>query len=333
MKLQRKSIRTHFSSTRKKRPKGDPADNTSTNSSSVINKIQVPTYLHGSDFYQSLNADVNDTFSILNANLKSSPTVTNLDELSHLLRTLEFWGVKKWPSSLILFLFGDHLRHFQNRVNEILLGEPRIELARMYSVLQRLNCGIADDSAGEIYQEVAVALAPVLLSDIEADAQQAIVGVRRIAKRHNPTRKHMISALDMESVDRRIGDLTSVEYVRELAKLLTVLWKDQRRKILENSVRAVLPLLSRLLSWPDEETVAASCAALAALCDGPPVRGQCVVDAGLVPRLIELLSSTHVATQCAALLAGNKSLPIVFHFLFCVTNFLFCMISDSNCGQ
>jgi len=120
---------------------------------SVISRGQVPSYLHASDFYQSLNSDSSETFSIPTANLKLSPAVANLDDLSHLLRTLEFWGVKTWPGQLILFLCDIHSRQFQKKVRKVLNSVAYgNDLVQVYLVLQELHTGSEVTNAAEIYR-------------------------------------------------------------------------------------------------------------------------------------------------------------------------------------
>lgn len=272
----------------------------------VINREQVPSYLHNSDFYQSLNPDDNETFSIPKANLKLSPVVANVDDLSHLLRTLEFWGVKSWPGSLVLFLCDIHSRQVKKKVRKVLesIGYGN-ELVRVYLVLQELHVGSEVSSAAEVYRDAAAALLPMFLAENETVAQQAAVALRKIAAVHFPVRAYVMSATDFAKLDERVRNSGHVEFVRQIAKLLTVLWTGQSSVSLE-STRATLPLLSHLLSLPDAETVADSCAGIAAVCEGPG-RVKSVVHAGVVPRLIKLLNSTHDATQRAALLAGKCS--------------------------
>lgn len=285
--------------------KGTRSDNIPA-TESVINRGQVPSYLHDSDFYQSLNPDDNETFSIPEANLKLNTVVSSLGDLSHLLRTLEFWGVKPWPGRLVSFLCDIYSRQFKKKVHKVLksVGYGN-ELVRVRLVLQELHAGSEISSAAEVYRDAAAALLPMLLAENETEAQQAAVVLCKIAEIHFPARAYVMSATDFANLDERVRRSEHVEFVRQIAKLLTVLWTGQASVSLE-STRATLPLLSHLLSSPDEETVAESCAGIAGVCEGPG-RVKSVVHAGVVPRLIELLKSTHDATQRAAFLAGKCS--------------------------
>jgi len=154
-------------------------------------------------------------------------------------------------------------------------------------------------------QKSTAVLLPSFLSENETDAEKAAVALRKILAVHFPTRAYMISALDFAILDERVATSGHVGLVREIAKLLAVLWSGQP-SVLPEITHATLPLLSHLLSSPDEETVAESCAGIAAVCERPE-RLKSVLDAGVAPKLVKLLQCTHDATQHAALLAGKCS--------------------------
>eukprot|EP01032_Pedospumella_encystans_P023634 gene23634-26749_t len=166
---------------------------------SVINRGQVPSYLHNSDFYQSLSPDDHESFSIPKANLKLSPFVANLDDLSHLLHTLEFWGVKSWPGHLMLFFLRAHSN-------------------------QDVNRGDVDESAAQIYIDVAATLLPLLFSQDDPDAEQAAAAIRTIAVLHTPVRAYVATALNIEKVDALMQSAAGIECVRAIARVAAVVW-------------------------------------------------------------------------------------------------------------
>ncbi len=66
---------------------------------------QVPFYLSGSDFHSSLCAEDKGEFSIPSEFFKHSPDLVTIpSDLSLLLHTMRFWGVKEFPRELIEFL-------------------------------------------------------------------------------------------------------------------------------------------------------------------------------------------------------------------------------------
>jgi hypothetical protein len=66
-------------------------------------------------------------------------------------------------------------------------------------------------------------------------------------------------------------------------------------------VRPALPLLARLLFSQDMETVTDACWALSYLSDGPNDRIQAVLNAGVAPRLVDLLNNPTASVQTPAL--------------------------------
>lgn len=66
-------------------------------------------------------------------------------------------------------------------------------------------------------------------------------------------------------------------------------------------VRPALPLLARLLYASDMETITDACWALSYISDGPNDRIQAVLNAGVAPRLVELLGSATSTVQTPAL--------------------------------
>jgi importin subunit alpha-1 len=65
-------------------------------------------------------------------------------------------------------------------------------------------------------------------------------------------------------------------------------------------VRPALPLLARLLFSQDMETVTDACWALSYLSDGPNERIQAVLNAGVAPRLVELLGNATSTVQVSS---------------------------------
>jgi len=66
-----------------------------------VTKAQVPTFLIGSEFYDSLNSDDAEQFHIPAEFMKETPSVASADDFAHLLHTMRFWGVRTLPREVI----------------------------------------------------------------------------------------------------------------------------------------------------------------------------------------------------------------------------------------
>mgnify|MGYP006186762685 CR=1 FL=1 len=63
----------------------------------------VPEYLRSSDFFTALAADDSTTLSVPRGCFKPDETVNNVDDLSRLFKTLDYWGVSDVPQSAFAF--------------------------------------------------------------------------------------------------------------------------------------------------------------------------------------------------------------------------------------
>ena len=69
-----------------------------------ITKKQVPAYLSMSDFYNSLSSEDGEEFSIPTMYFKPTLSIAHIPEdVSHLLHTIKFWGLKHFPLQLMDF--------------------------------------------------------------------------------------------------------------------------------------------------------------------------------------------------------------------------------------
>lgn len=78
----------------------------------TIRKVDVPEYLRQSAFYQALDDDEEDTFTISMAHFKADPFVTDEQSFRNLLCTLRFWGADIIPTSVCDAAFNDDCLYF-----------------------------------------------------------------------------------------------------------------------------------------------------------------------------------------------------------------------------
>eukprot|EP01032_Pedospumella_encystans_P013564 gene13564-15609_t len=102
-----------------------------------MTKAQVPTYLVGSAFYNSLSSDDSDAFTIPNSFVKLSPSVSSSEDLGHLLHSMRFWGVAVLPQGLINFLVHHHDSQNQEDTRAVLQEfDDDFKLLELYTKIQ-----------------------------------------------------------------------------------------------------------------------------------------------------------------------------------------------------
>ena len=102
-----------------------------------MTKAQLPTYLVGSAFYNSLSSDDSDAFTIPNSFVKLSPSVSSSEDLGHLLHTMRFWGVAVLPQGLISFLVHHHDSQNQENTRAVLQEfDDDFKLLELYTKIQ-----------------------------------------------------------------------------------------------------------------------------------------------------------------------------------------------------
>ncbi len=69
-----------------------------------LTKAQVPHYLVGTEFYNSLSADDEEEFRIPRKFNKPNLSVSTGAELAHLFHTMKFWGMMKLPDDILELL-------------------------------------------------------------------------------------------------------------------------------------------------------------------------------------------------------------------------------------
>jgi len=271
-----------------------------------ITRAQVPAYLVPSDFYASLSREDSDEFDIPADNFKLTPEVENAEQLSQLLHTVRYWGVQNftYPDSLIVYLSAVSPEE-QEKVGQLLKDfEWSSELAVWFTAFHTLNQISPTEPDYEDLISSTNALVPIspfLVSKSETLRARSLAVLTVVASTCDKTANLVSWAASPHIANQGsfITDATSVAFVRDLAKLLSHVCKYFEAR----NARLVMPLLTRLLSWPDDETVSGACHAIGRLAEVGGDYFAIVFKARLAPRLVELVKSDAPALQPAALRA------------------------------
>eukprot|EP01032_Pedospumella_encystans_P010827 gene10827-12625_t len=104
-----------------------------------LTKAQVPNYLVGSEFYDSLSPNDDEAFSIPRKFLKPTVYVASGAELAHLFHTMKFWGVMSLPSHIIdLLIFKSVVVPDceEERIRDVLIEfDTEFKLSQLYDTL------------------------------------------------------------------------------------------------------------------------------------------------------------------------------------------------------
>ena len=131
---------------------------------------------------------------------------------------------------------------------------------------------------------------------------QAAWGLGNIAGDSPTCRDLVLQAQALPHLLRLLDDSSPVALQRNAVWTVSNLTRGKPPPLFEN-VSPALPVLAKTLSSTDEETLTDACWALSYLSDGTNDKIQAVIetDAGLVPRLVELLGHASAAVQTPAL--------------------------------
>ncbi|XP_012257423.1 importin subunit alpha [Athalia rosae] len=137
-------------------------------------------------------------------------------------------------------------------------------------------------------------------------AEQAVWALGNIAGDGHVARDLVLANKALPLLLDLIKPDTQVTIARNIVWTLSNLCRNKNPPPDFEKVKACLPVLNRLLGYADKDILADACWALSYLTDGTDNKIQAVVDCGVVPNLVALLSSTKVTVLTPALRAvGN----------------------------
>eukprot|EP01032_Pedospumella_encystans_P023253 gene23253-26321_t len=82
-----------------------------------VKKADLPRYLGESEFYEALDEEDDEILVPTNC-LKWNTAIQDSSDLSHMLSTIRYWGLKRLPAELIDFIIGDKIGQSDLAINE-----------------------------------------------------------------------------------------------------------------------------------------------------------------------------------------------------------------------
>ncbi len=99
-----------------------------------IKYSDIPTYLHCSEFYLSLDSeDRDEEIEIPIRCFKRSPEVTNFEDFRQILRVIQFWGINSIPINLVIFCTAQGTVAWRGEAQDI-LGSSSELLSELYNL-------------------------------------------------------------------------------------------------------------------------------------------------------------------------------------------------------
>lgn len=174
--------------------------------------------------------------------------------------------------------------------------------------LTNISSGTSEHTAVMVKAGCVAAFVRLLSSPSDDVREQAAWGLGNIAGDSVTHRDTVISNGAIPALVRlgeSISEQSRPTLYRNTAWTMSNLCRCKPQPAL-TAVQPMLPVLAKLVRFNDIETVADACWALSYVCDGPNERIQAVLNAGVAPRLVELLlHASHTVQTPALRTVGN----------------------------
>ena len=264
-----------------------------------ITKAQVPAYLKDSFFYEALCSDDTEPFRVPLASFKSTVCVSRVEDVAHLLRTLQYWGVQDVPCELTSYLTGVHSTLEYEQVYNLLVDfDSHTRFSKWFKAIQTLRIVKAESDHEDTIRNVkrsSLVLVDELSSQIDVVSEQAATSLVEAVESRKCSKHHVLCYL--RNVSSNLLRITRTSVVRSIAKLYSIVCED------ESCPASSFPLLLHLLSSLDDATVEFACKALVNSFNDSNVHA--LYDAGYLPRCVSLMCSKNLLVQQVAVMAGE----------------------------
>jgi len=120
-----------------------------------IAREKVPAYLVRSSFYESLCSADTEGFCVPQACFKSTESVSGVEDLAHLLRTLQYWGVNDVPSELTSYLVSNHNAAECEQIYNLLVDfDSHTKFSEWYKAVQTIRMVEADSTDEDTIRKI-----------------------------------------------------------------------------------------------------------------------------------------------------------------------------------